>query len=70
MQGESPRDEGKMMTATEVATHILKGVKHRKRSVVLTFEGKMVDFLRRVCPGLLDKIQYQYMKREPGSPLK
>lgn len=68
-QGESPRDEGKMMTAEEVAQHVLKGILKRKQKVVLTFEGKMVYFLRKFVPTLLDKIQYAYMKREPNTPL-
>lgn len=70
MQGETPREEGEMMSAEEVARRIRIGVEKRKRSVVLTFEGKVVDFLRRLCPATLDRIQYKYMKREPGSPLK
>lgn len=69
-QGESPRDEGKMMTAEQVAQHVLNGVRKRKRRIVLTFEGKAVCFLKGLCPALLDKIQYNYMRREPNSPFK
>ena len=70
MQGETPREEQQMMTAETVAKHILRGVERRKRAVVLTFEGKMADFLRRICPAWLDGLQYRFMKREPGSPLQ
>lgn len=69
-QGESPRDEGKMMTAEAVARRILKGVRRRRRRIVLTFEGKAVCFLKGLCPALLDKMQYAYMRREPNSPFK
>ena len=69
-QGESPRDEGKMMTADEVACRILKGIRRRRRRIVLTFEGKAVCFLKGLCPALLDRLQYLYMSREPNSPFK
>src|SRR5881275_1620562 len=35
-QGESPMEEGKMMTAEEVADHILKAIRQKKRTLVLT----------------------------------
>jgi short-subunit dehydrogenase len=39
-QGESPMDEGKMMSAEECAQHILHAIEKRKRTLVLTFTGK------------------------------
>jgi len=55
-QGESPMDEGKMMTATECAGHILKAIKDKKRTLVLTFTGKETVFLNRFFPALTDKL--------------
>lgn len=69
-QGESPLEESNLMSAEEVASHILKGIQRRKRSIVLTIEGKLVILLNKVCPRLLDIIEYNTMKREPNSPLK
>ena len=69
-QGKTPRDEGKMMTAETVAHKLFKGVKRRKRVVVLTPVGKATVFLNKICPGLLDYMEYNYMKREPDSPFK
>jgi short-subunit dehydrogenase len=70
MQGESPRDENKMMSSEEVALNIYKGVINRKRLIVLTFQGKMAVFLRKFFPGIIDRIEYNMMKKEPNSPLK
>ena len=45
-QGETPRNEEKMMSAEECAMHIANAVKKRKRQLILTFvEGKFTVFL-------------------------
>ncbi|GET28653.1 SDR family oxidoreductase [Prolixibacter sp. SD074] len=70
-QGETPRNEEKMMSAEECATHIANAVKKRKRQLILTFvEGKFTVFLGRFFPSLLDKLTYNHMAKEPGSPVK
>ncbi len=69
-QGESPRDEGKMMMAEEVAEHILRAVQKRKKYLVLTTQGKMTVFLNKWFPGFMDKMVYNAMVKEPGSPLR
>jgi short-subunit dehydrogenase len=70
VQGESPRDEGKMMTAEEVADQILRATIHRKRDLVLTFQGKFTIFLNRLWPSLADKLVYNHMKKEKDSPFR
>ena len=70
VQGESPRDEGKMMTAEEVADHMLRATIHRQRDLVLTFQGKFTIFLNRWFPSLADKLVYNHMKKEKDSPFK
>ena len=69
-QGESPRDEGKMMTAEEVAESIVKATQKRKRDLVLTTEGKLAVFLNKWAPGLMDSIVYNKMAKEKDSPFK
>ncbi|MFA6335256.1 MAG: SDR family oxidoreductase [Bacteroidales bacterium] len=69
-QGETPRDEDKMMTAQECAKHLIKGVKKRKAQVVLTPIGKLLVVLNKFFPRLVDRLEYNYMKKEPDSPLK
>ena len=67
-QGHSPRDEGKMMTADEVAQSIYKAVVKRKRDIVLTTQGKLAVFLNKWMPGRMDKIVFNVFAKEPDSP--
>lgn len=70
-QGKTPRDEGRMMTADEAARHIVRAIKKRKRSLILTFmEGKLTVFLNKFFPALVDRLAYSHMAKEPDSPFK
>lgn len=69
-QGESPRDEKSMMTAEEVAQAIFGAVRARKRDLVLTGNGKLTVFLNKFMPGILDRMVYNHMAKEPGSPFE
>lgn len=55
-QGESPMDEGKMMSSEECAKHILHAIEKRKRTLVLTFTGKRTVFMNKFFPKLADKL--------------
>jgi short-subunit dehydrogenase len=68
-QGESPRDEGKMMTAEECAFHIYNAVVKRKRDLILTSQGKLAVFLNKWLPGLADKMVYNIMAKEANAPV-
>jgi dehydrogenase/reductase SDR family protein 7B len=70
IQGESPRAEGKMMSAEETAHHIYKAVINRRRDLILTFQGKLAVWLTKWMPGTMDKITYNFMAKEPDSPFK
>lgn len=69
-QGETPRDEGKMMTSEEVARRIANGVVNRNRTLIMTLMGKVTVFLKRIAPKMLDKLSYAEMAKEPNSPLR
>ena len=70
-QGETPRNEGAMMSAETCAHAIAKAVRKRKRTLVLTFiEGKLSVFLGKFFPALLDRLTYNHMAKEPDSPVK
>lgn len=70
-QGETPRNEDKMMSAETVAQYVYKGIVKRKRTIILTFtEGKLTVFLSKWVPALLDKLSFNHMAKEPNSPLK
>lgn len=67
-QGESPREEQAMMSADEVAERIFRAVKDRRRDLLLTTNGKITVWLDKFFPGLMDKIVFNHMSKEPGSP--
>ena len=69
-QGETPREEEKMMSAEEVAERILKATKKRKRDLVMTTQGKMAVWINKLFPSLADKLVYNVMAKEKDSPLK
>ncbi len=69
-QGESPREESKMMSAQTVAKEIAEAVKYRKRDLVLTFNGRLTVWLNKFFPAFMDKQVYKHMAKEPGSPFK
>jgi len=63
-QGESPMDENKMMSAEECAQRIVKAIAKRKRSVVMTFQGKETVFLNRFLPGLADRLVKKFFMKD------
>jgi len=70
VQGESPRDESKMMSAEEVARHIARAISGRKDRLTLTGQGKLTVWLNKFFPRFLDKQVYNHMAKEPDSPFK
>jgi short-subunit dehydrogenase len=69
-QAETPLDEGKLMSAEECARIILDGVEKRKRSIVMTGQGKLTVWMNKLFPALADKLVYKHFLNEPDSPLK
>jgi len=70
-QGETPRNESKMMSAEDCAVQIYNAVEKRKRQLVLTFlEGKFTVFLSKFMPRFLERMTYKMFAGEPDSPLK
>jgi len=58
--GDTTMNEGKMMTAEECAGHILKAVRKKKRSLLLTWTGKQTVFLNRFFPKLADRLVHKF----------
>lgn len=69
-QGETPRDEGKMMSSERVAEIIAKGIARRKRTLLMEFDGRMSSLIKKFAPGLLDKLFYNHMAKEDHAPIK
>ena len=69
-QGETPRNEEKMMSAEAVAKYIIKGISKRKKQIVLTLQGKALVWIDKFFPGFVDRMEFKVMSREPDSPFK
>jgi short-subunit dehydrogenase len=63
-QGETPLDEETLMSAEECASHILHAVEKRKRTLVLTRQGKETILLNRFLPSLADKMVHKFFFKD------
>jgi short-subunit dehydrogenase len=70
VQGESPRDEDKMMSAEEVAKHIANAIIKRKAELILTPMGKLTVWLNKRFPRMMDKMTFNHMAKEDNAPVK
>lgn len=68
-QAETPLDESKLMSAAVCAGLILDGVEKRKRTIVMTTQGKLTIWINKLLPSLADSLVYKHFLKEPGSPL-
>ncbi len=69
-QGETPLDESKLMPAETVAKKIADAIEKRKRTLILTTQGKMTVLLNKFLPSFMDMMVYNHMAKEPDSPFK
>ena len=69
-QGETPRNEDRMMSAERVARIMARVIYRKKTHMVLTPLGKATLFANRRLPRVADKLEYRMMANEPDSPLK
>jgi short-subunit dehydrogenase len=69
-QGNSPREEGHMMSPEHVARWVLRGIRKKKRNKIMTWIGRLTALFQRIIPGIVDYAYYIEMKNEPDSPLK
>nr|WP_199077866.1 SDR family oxidoreductase [Pedobacter sp. ASV19] len=68
--GETSMEEGKMMSAEEVARRIVDGVSARKRTLVMTAQGKLTVWINKLLPGLADKLVYNHFTKEKKALIK
>jgi len=69
-QGESSMDEGKMMASEKVAEIIVQGVITRKRTLIMTGQGKLTVFLNKFLPSFLDGMVYTHFTKEKDPLIK
>jgi short-subunit dehydrogenase len=68
-QGESPRDEHRLMSPEYVAKWVLKGIRKKKRNKLLTWDGRLTALFQRILPDFVDWAYYREMAKEPKSPI-
>lgn len=60
VQGQSPLNESKLMTADECGKLILSTIEKRKRNAVFTFQGKETVFMNKFFPSLTDRLTRKF----------
>ena len=55
-QGESPLNERSLMSSQECAAHIIRAIEKRRRTLILSANGKQTVFLNKFFPSLTDRI--------------
>lgn len=68
-QGETTMDENKMMSSEEVAANIVGGIVKRKRTLIMTRQGKLAVFMNKFLPAWVDKKVYSLFAKEKRSLL-
>lgn len=68
--GETSMEEAKMMTAEEVAVRIANGIEQRKRTLIMTGQGKLAVWLNKLFPAFADKQIFNLFAKEKNSLLK
>ncbi len=69
-RGETVLDEGSLMSALDCAQHILKAIERRKRTLILTFLGKVTVLINKVAPSLADRLTYRHYYNKKGEFVK
>lgn len=69
-QGETPRPEEKLTSPEKVAKNLIRSIKKKKRTRIMSFEGQLMVLFQRIVPLLTDYVIYKKFSGEPNSPLK
>ncbi|MBO4263431.1 MAG: SDR family oxidoreductase [Bacteroidales bacterium] len=67
-QGETPLDEGKLMSAERCAACLARALARRRSVATLTLLGRATVWAHRLFPRLTDRLTYRYIARETNSP--
>lgn len=68
-QSETPLKEDQLMSAEAVAQQTFGAILKKKRTMVMTSQGKLTVLMNKLFPSLTDKLVYNHFAKEPGSPL-
>jgi short-subunit dehydrogenase len=68
--GETSMEEGKMMSAEEVAVRIGDGILKRKRTLIMTGQGKLAVWMNKLFPAFTDKKVFELFAKEKNPLIK
>jgi short-subunit dehydrogenase len=68
--GETSMDEGKMMSSEEVASRIADGIEQRKRTLIMTGQGKLAVWMNKLFPAFVDKKVFDLFAKEKNPLIK
>jgi short-subunit dehydrogenase len=68
--GETSMEEGKMMTSEEVAKIICDGILDRKRTLIMTGQGKLAVWMNKLFPKFTDKKVFELFAKEKNPLIK
>lgn len=68
--GETSMEEGKMMSAEEVAQRICDGIIKRKRTLIMTRQGKLAVWVNKLFPAFADKKVFELFAKEKNPLIK
>jgi short-subunit dehydrogenase len=68
--GETSMEEGEMMSAEEVAMRISDGIVDRKRTLIMTKQGKLAVWMNKLFPAITDKKVYELFTKEKNALVK
>ncbi|WP_256012606.1 SDR family oxidoreductase [Desertivirga xinjiangensis] len=69
-QGETSMDEASMMSPEEVAKTIVAGVVQRKRTLIMTSQGKLAVLMNKLLPAWVDKKVFELFAKERDPLIK
>lgn len=68
--GETSMQEEKMMTAEEVARNIADGIAAKKRTLIMTGQGKLAVWMNKFFPAWVDKKVFSLFAKEKNPLIK
>lgn len=68
--GETSMEEGKMMSAEEVAQRICDGIAQKKRTLIMTGQGKLAVWVNKLFPKFADKKVFELFTKEKNPLIK
>jgi short-subunit dehydrogenase len=68
--GETSMEEGKMMTSEAVAEIIANGIENRKRTLIMTGQGKLAVWMNKLFPKFTDRKVFELFAKEKNPLIK